>query len=327
MDLRIGYGTYIAAERTAAPQFQVEVSEAEQAGFDGIYFSEHHGVPGYAATPLTLSAMALAQTTVLRAGPMPLLLPLHDPVRIAEESAMIDFLSQGRLVLGLGAGYHPSDYGQAGIPLVERAARMEEGIALLHNVWSAVPRVHDGPHYRLGTTNPLIHRPWTAAGPPVWLGTGSRAGTDRAARLADGIVLGSTGSVDRIADDARQFRAARERAGRDPGIVAVIRRAWIGSPAECDEFITTMQHEYSRHSVMAGVSTGTRASRELREHGVTRDAVLARVFVGDASAVRDQLQQFAESVGANYLILKFQWATPDFSTIREQLVRARDVIS
>jgi alkanesulfonate monooxygenase SsuD/methylene tetrahydromethanopterin reductase-like flavin-dependent oxidoreductase (luciferase family) len=326
VDLRIGYGTYIAAERAAAPQFRVEVSEAEQAGFDGIYFSEHHGVPGYAATPLTLAAMALAQTTVLRAGPMPLLLPLHDPVRIAEESAMIDFLSQGRLVLGLGAGYHPSDYGQAGIPLSERAARMEEGIALLHNVWSAEPRLHDGPHYRLGTTNPLNHRPWTQAGPPVWLATGSRTGTERAARLGDGLVLGSTGSVDRIAEDARQFRAARERAGRDPGTLAVIRRAWIGPQAECDEFIATMQREYSRHSAMAGVTTGTRASRELQEQGVTRDAVLARVFVGDASAVRDQLHQFAESVGADYLMLKFQWATPDFATVREQLVRARDVL-
>lgn len=326
MDLRIGYGTYLAAERAAAPQFRVEVSEAEQAGFDGIYFSEHHGVPGYAATPLTLAAMALAQTTVLRAGPMPLLLPLHDPVRVAEDSAMIDFLSQGRLVLGLGAGYHPSDYGQAGIPLSERAGRMEEGIELLRNVWSAQPRLHDGAHYHLGTTNSLIHRPWTEAGPPLWLGTGSRAGTERAARLADGVVLGSTGSVDRIAEDARQYRAARERAGRDPGIVAVIRRAWIGSPAECDEFVTTMQREYSRHSAMAGVTTGTRASRELQEHGVTRDAVLARVFAGDAIAVRDQLQQFAESVGADYLILKFQWATPDFSTVREQLVRARDVL-
>jgi alkanesulfonate monooxygenase SsuD/methylene tetrahydromethanopterin reductase-like flavin-dependent oxidoreductase (luciferase family) len=204
---------------------------------------------------------------------------------------------------------------------------MEEGIALLHNVWSAEPRVHDGAHYRLGTTNPLNHRPWAEAGPPVWLATGSRAGTDRAARLGDGLVLGSTGSVDRIADDARQFRAARERAGRDPGTLAVIRRAWIGPQAECDEFITTVQREYSRHSAMAGVSTGTRASRELQEQGVTREAVLARVFVGDASAVRDQLQQFADSVDADYLILKFQWATPDFAAIRKQLVRSRDMLS
>jgi alkanesulfonate monooxygenase SsuD/methylene tetrahydromethanopterin reductase-like flavin-dependent oxidoreductase (luciferase family) len=55
--------------------------------------------------------------------------------------------------------------------------------------------------------------------------------------------------------------------------------------------------------------------------------VLSRVFVGDASAVRDQLQQFAESVDADYLILKFQWASPDFAAIRKQLIRARDMLS
>src|SRR5687768_7858098 len=111
--MRIGYGTYLRD----GGDLREEAQLAEASGLDGIFFSEHHGVAHYPPSPLALAHFALGATTTLRAGPMPLLLPLHHPVRIAEETALIDHVSGGRLIVGLAIGYLEDDFEQVGVPL------------------------------------------------------------------------------------------------------------------------------------------------------------------------------------------------------------------
>lgn len=324
--LHIGYGTYVANSRDGPSQFRTEVQLAEEVGFDAIFFSEHHGLPGYAPAPLILAAMALAQTSYLRAGPMPLLLPLHDPVRIAEQAALADFVSEGRLILGLGAGYHPLDYEQIGVPIAERGSRMEEGIAILRNVWSEEPVLHYGRHFKVGTKNPLVHRPWHATGPPIWVGTGSHAGIRRAARFADGLVLGSVADFAAVAADAHRYRELSRDLGKEPGTVAVMRRAWIGAGEEIDQFIAALQRDYERHALNAGAS-GTDATRALQGVEITRQAVLDRAVAGSEDEVRDQIHALVDATGLDYLIIKFQWLQPNYGKVREQLERSGSLLA
>jgi len=109
-----------------------------------VFFSEHHGVPGYIANPLAAATFVLGCSGTLRSGPMPLLLPLHDPVRIVEQAALVDAISGGRLIMGLGAGYLPRDFEQCGVPLDDRGHRLGRGSghpqAAVAGRWVALPR-------------------------------------------------------------------------------------------------------------------------------------------------------------------------------------------
>src|ERR1700732_1521378 len=124
--VRYGYGTYLLSDATTPRELREEIVQVECAGFDAIFFSEHHGVAGYAPDPLALAVFALGQTTTLRAGPMPLLLPLRQPVHVAETAALAHFISDGRLILGVGAGYLAQDFAPVGLSSAERGQRMEE---------------------------------------------------------------------------------------------------------------------------------------------------------------------------------------------------------
>src|SRR3954447_16356333 len=89
--MQLTYGTYVADPDV----LRDEVAAAEASGFEAVYFSEHHGLPGYIANPLAAATFVLGCSASLRSGPMPLLLPLHDPVRIAEQAALVDAISGG----------------------------------------------------------------------------------------------------------------------------------------------------------------------------------------------------------------------------------------
>src|SRR4051812_41579785 len=108
--MQLTYGTYVADPDV----LRDEVAAAEAAGFEAVYFSEHHGLPGYIANPLAAATFVLGCSASLRSGPMPLLLPLHDPVRIAEQAALVDAISGGRRGVGGGGGFLPSGIGQRG---------------------------------------------------------------------------------------------------------------------------------------------------------------------------------------------------------------------
>jgi alkanesulfonate monooxygenase SsuD/methylene tetrahydromethanopterin reductase-like flavin-dependent oxidoreductase (luciferase family) len=104
----------------------------DRLGFDGIFVAEHHCIDsGYNPTPLVCLAAIAGVTRTCRIGTQPFLLPLHNPVLAAEEAAVVDVLSHGRLVFGLGAGYRDGDFEAVGISRKERGGRSEEAIAII----------------------------------------------------------------------------------------------------------------------------------------------------------------------------------------------------
>src|ERR671925_1243755 len=125
-----------------------ECERAEAAGFDSVWLGEHHNsILLYPAPLLGLAAIA-ARTRRVRLGTGVLLLPLYHPLAVAEEAAMVDVISGGRLILGLGAGYAPEEFSAFGISIKERGSRLEEGASLLRRLWTEEHVSHEGRHYR-----------------------------------------------------------------------------------------------------------------------------------------------------------------------------------
>jgi len=156
---------------------------ADARGFSLVRISEHHGADdGYVPSPLVLAAALAARTTTARLRISALLVPLHDPVRLAEDLAVLDNNSGGRIEVIAAAGYRRFELAMFGVDPATRAQRVTDGVAVLRRAWTGEPFTHEGRTVR------VTPRPLQEPGPPVFLGGSTPAAARRAARIADGFV-------------------------------------------------------------------------------------------------------------------------------------------
>jgi alkanesulfonate monooxygenase SsuD/methylene tetrahydromethanopterin reductase-like flavin-dependent oxidoreductase (luciferase family) len=156
---------------------------AEQLGFESIWLSEHHFVDdGYCPSLLTVAAHVAARTTRARIGTSVLLLPFHDPLRVAEDAATVDILSGGRLDLGIGLGYRAEEFEVFGFPRRQRPSRFEENLAILRKAWGNEPFTHGGRYRRIETPIRVTPQPMQQPHPPIWCAASSIPAAERAAR-------------------------------------------------------------------------------------------------------------------------------------------------
>ena len=142
---------------------------AEALGFDVLWAHEHHsGGTTYPSPLMTLAALA-GVTRRIELGTNMLLLPLHHPLRVAEDAAMVDVMSGGRLRLGVSAGYSPADLQAFGVSPDARAKRMREGLSLIRAVWLGAPVSLDSELCQL--RNFTLHpKPIRQPAPPIYMG-------------------------------------------------------------------------------------------------------------------------------------------------------------
>lgn len=170
-----------------------------------VVFCEHHASPdGYLPAPMLLASAAASRTRRVSIGVVALLAALHRPVELAEQMAVLDILSRGRVMYVLGLGYRPEEYDLYGIPMKERVARLEEAIGVMRDAWNGRPVHPDRPDLFV---TPL---PATPGGPLVLLGGGTEAAVRRAARLGLGMITERGGGL------ADHYRQACEELGTEP---------------------------------------------------------------------------------------------------------------
>lgn len=158
-----------------------QVAWADRLGFGTVYLAEHHGADdGYCPAPMIQAAAMLAASTRIRVHFSALLLPLHDPIRLAEDLAVLDLVSGGRVEVTAGLGYRPHEYRMLGVEQRHRVRRFEEALAVLRQAWTGEPFEHRG------ETVVVRPRPVQRPGPPLYVGGSAEASAYRAARLGDG---------------------------------------------------------------------------------------------------------------------------------------------
>ncbi len=157
----------------------LEMAEfVDKHGFFMATFEEHHGADNaWSPTPLINAATVLARTTNLSASISALLLPLHDPIRVAEDIAVIDLMSGGRLTVILGLGYRPSEYQLMGKNWENRGKLMDESVQTLLNAWTGEPF-----EYR-GEIHQITPSPVTKPHPFIMIGGTSKVAARRAAKF------------------------------------------------------------------------------------------------------------------------------------------------
>src|SRR5688572_24733002 len=196
MTVRVGVGLFTGqlpadSPRTFAQEYREMlelVRVAESAGFDSAWVSEHHGASdGYLPSLLPMLAAFAASTETILLGTGIVLAPFHDPLRLAEDAAVVDQLSGGRLLLGLGIGWREEEFRMFGVPRSERAIRTEETIEILRRAWTGRRFSFEGRAFRYDRVK-VTPPPARASGIPVYLGGYADKAVRRAGRLADGYV-------------------------------------------------------------------------------------------------------------------------------------------
>jgi len=175
---------------------------ADRVGVDVIWVAERPTQPG-ALVPavLPLCAALLARTARIRVATGLLPLPLHHPLRVAEDAATLDGLSGGRFELGVGLGADPEGFASYGLAREQRADRFAEALDLIRRAWGPGPVAFQGRHFQLPPTL-VVPKPVAPGGPPLWIGARTASLQRNAAALGAGLVLHADDSPDAYLESA-----------------------------------------------------------------------------------------------------------------------------
>ena len=286
---------------------------AEEAGFDTATIGHHHFMPGNMSDPLTFLAAVAARTSTIRVGTGIFQLPIHNPVRVAEQVATIDQLSGGRVSLGVGMGWWPLEYEVNGSNFKERGARMEEALTILRLVWENENTSFDGRFWSFPelTVQP---RPVQQPHPPLWVAGVAPAAVDRAARLGDEWIWGPVQSLAAGLRCLDIYNPACAAIGR-PADWILRRYAWVG---EDDEQVRTevlptyvdglMKHwresaeEAEELELFARLDAGEEISAE--------DIAADRLLWGAPDRVISQIRDYERSTGCTHVHAAFGAGLP-----------------
>jgi alkanesulfonate monooxygenase SsuD/methylene tetrahydromethanopterin reductase-like flavin-dependent oxidoreductase (luciferase family) len=189
---------------------------AETLGFGAAYVFEHHFTEDdYISSPMVAATAIAARTKHMRIGPDIAILPLYDPVRIAEDGAVLDLISNGRLDLGVGLGYRAQEYAGYGLDISRKGSRANEALQIIRTLWQGETVNFHGKHFNVGGAK-LSPSPVQQPKPPIWVGGFSRAATRRAARYGDGYVGPSNRAI------YEMYLAELRAAGKDPARARVM---------------------------------------------------------------------------------------------------------
>jgi len=334
--MNLGFGLLSAQRRQGSDDWSdayretLELAvEAERLGFSSVWTTEHHFVDdGYMPSLLVVSAAIAAVTTSIEIGTGVLLAPLHDPIRLAEDAATVQLLSDGRLTLGLGIGWNPIEFGGLRTRVDQRGRAMDEILEILPKAWSGEPFQHTGSVYEL----PLLGvRPTPHQRIPVVVGGSAEAAVRRAARSADGFF--GNRPVATFVSQVRWAVEELERSGRDPAAFRFIHYSVI-FPAEtekagwgeAEEHIRNMEWKYSDMEASATRSGPIRFAPPIDREELSR-SLHTDALVGSPELIIERLLNLRDQAGVPVeFVARSYFHTLEHARQRELMQRVAEEI-
>ena len=209
------FGTFLLMQSPSADTSEamyargVEITQAaEELGFGNMWLAEHHfSTYGYLPRPLTYALHLANKTRRIRVGTAVIVVPLHHPLVIAEDIAMVDLLTGGRLDVGLGRGYQRYEFERLGVDLGESRTRWEEAVDVILLALTGRPFTYDGKYYKIPETT-VFPRPVQAPHPPIWVTAQSPDSIETTVKRGFHLLSGGFGvPIERLREFRRIFDA------------------------------------------------------------------------------------------------------------------------
>jgi probable F420-dependent oxidoreductase len=309
-------------------EFLEEVLYGEELGFDSVWLEEHHGVKDhYWPSPLIGLAGAVTRTQRLLLGTDVLVMPFYHPVRVAEDMALLQIMSGGRMILGTAIGYKPDEFTLYQVAMDKRGERFEEAIRLIRALWTQ-PRVDfEGRHYQV---RGLALEPRPDPAPPIWVGGWGELALARAARYGDAWVPGPTADMEKLLQARDSYHDRLQEIGVSPtSRAAPLTREVVIAKSDDEALAMAEKHvlinyrdEYGggqwKHPLI-----GSRDSTVVdRLDTIGRD----RFLIGSPATVRAELQRFVGAFGLDHLICRLYFpGIPHSFILRELELLAQEV--
>ncbi len=277
-----------------------QIEYLDRAGFDSVWTTEHHFVDdGYlsAVTPM-LSAMA-ARTSRVKIGTFVLLGPFYHPLRLAEDAALIDVISNGRLRLGIGVGYRHEEFEIFQIPRKQRLGRTLEGIEIMKRAWTGERFSFEGKYFSFKNAR-VLPRPVSPKGPELLWGGMAPESIKRSAKLDLGFAC-NLGSA-----EIHQYHDALRALGKDPAAYSVVntRQVYVADSedqawAEIAPGLIYQMELYGKWLGDGGIETAGRYRPDA-------EALRKSSIIGPPPRVIEQLRRFIAHTPATELAISMQ---------------------
>ena len=295
---------------------------AKDAGYSSIWLPHH-----FATNPVrmfdthTLMARLTAEVPKTMIGPAVLLLPVQNPVFVAEQAATLDWFSGGNYVLTAGLGYREEEFAIHGAQMSERVGRMVESIEVIRRLWTEERVTHHGKYYHLDDIG-LSMRPVRPEGCPIWVGGSVPASVKRAARIGDAWITSFSQTFDELASLKQDYDAARTDADLPaPLTQPVCRECFIG-PDNATALATcraALLYKYKAYAAWGNANIGANLEANFDTF------IDSHFIVGDIVKVKEQVARVAESTGADHLILRMHWPSLDTAETLKSIERAKAI--
>ena len=208
----------VLPHRTATPldlrEIRIVAERAEALGFRDLWVTENTLDENYSVDPFLILTYAAAHTAKIGLGISVVVLPMHHPVHVAHAAATLDFISNGRAILGVGLG-PPHDYADFQVPMERRVRRFTEGVELIKALWTRPVVDFQGEIYQLAKAG-IALRPVQQPHPPLWLGGAHENAVKRAVRYGSGWMGAGAQSAESFFKCLSVAKQALQESGRDP---------------------------------------------------------------------------------------------------------------
>ena len=291
----------------------------EELGFEGVFFSEHHfGANNLTPSPHLMIAAAAQRTSRLRLGVMGSVLPLHDARRLAEECGMLDYLTHGRLEIGIGPGAGDTDAIRAGLDPEQIRPRYSSGAELLVKYLAGGRFTHSDSIYNLSDVS--IVPPMRQANPRVWVTAMSPQSIEWAAQHGFNVCT-AWGPTEMVVYQANVYREAAAAAGRtaDPSNFGVRRRVFVApTDAEAQDIADGVFDVVKAGIEQTGIEFES-ADPMVKAMLMNPDDIL----IGSPDTVTERLVDQVRAIGAGHVMF-----LPDFKMFAPaDLVRCHELIA
>jgi len=331
------------ASQTSAFRDVFELAErADILGIDCVWLGEIHFTPtrSVISSSLQVASAIASRTRRLRVGTAVQVLPLNHPLRIAEEVATVDHISEGRFEFGIGRSGVVRTYDIYGVPYAESQARFREALEIIRLGWTGEPFSYEGQFYRIQNAT-VVPRPYQTPHPPIRMATTSEETFPLAGRLGLPIFIGlRTTEIADLQAQLAPYRQAWREAGH-PGAPSVYLRipVYVSPTAEgaVEEPRESMAAFFARQTELARAAVGRagagpadrRRMQAERMASLTYEDVLARkVVFGTAAGVVERLRQLQEELGLDGIVAELNpgGLIPPALETRSLQILAREVI-
>ena len=284
-----------------------QVQAAREAGFDLICTGQHYlAAPYQMSTSFPLLARLAAEAGDMEVAATIILVPLHNPVELAESVATMDAICQGRFIFGVGLGYREEEYAAFGVERGQRVGRLREALEVMKLLWTAEEVEFQGKYYRVPRTTPVT-RPVQQPHPPIWVAANNDAAIRRAARWGYPWLINPHATIPMVARQWSAYKEALDSAGQPiPKVLPMMRELYIAEDretayVESEPYLVPKYQAYAswgQDKALPGDESFSIPYQEL-----ARD----RFLLGSPEEVTQEIRRYEEELDANYLIFRMNW--------------------